>query len=202
MPRIPRIPVREWSTEMREAMSGLAPANRRHPPAITKDRPKALDLLEVFAHHPALARAFMAFNGHLLYATTLSIRQRQTLILRVAVRRKADFIWAQHVFPARDAGMTHEELSRIAFGPDAHFLDPLEAALMRAVDEWIDEGRVLDETRKVLEAGLDAQQILDALFTVGCYDALGRAANALALTPDPAIPELMRKLDEAASASS
>ena len=117
MARLPGIPIKQWPAEMREAMQGLAPENRRHPKAITKDRPKAMPILETFAHHPELARAFMTFNGHVLYSTTLSIRQRQLLILRVAVKRRAHFLWAQHVFPARDAGMTHEEISRIAFTP-------------------------------------------------------------------------------------
>jgi hypothetical protein len=40
------------------------------------DRPKGLNVLGTLARHPTLARAFHTFNGHVQYATTLSVRQR------------------------------------------------------------------------------------------------------------------------------
>ena len=53
-------------------------------------------------------------------------RQRE-IVLRVAVKRRAAFLWAQHVFEAKDSGLSDEEMSRIAFGPDAPYFEPLEA---------------------------------------------------------------------------
>ena len=76
------------------------------------DRPKGLAAIGAFAHHPALAQAFFPFNGHVLHGTTLPVRLRAIVVLRVAVKRQAAYVWAQHFFNGRDAGLTDEEISR------------------------------------------------------------------------------------------
>ena len=73
---------------MREALAALLPPNPRHaPPERTADRPKGLNVLGTLAHHPELARAYHTFNGHILFNTSLSPRQRELLVLRVAAVR-------------------------------------------------------------------------------------------------------------------
>ena len=42
-----------------------------------------------------------------------------------------------HLFIARDAGLTAEEIGRIAYGPDAPFWSELEAAMLCAADELL-----------------------------------------------------------------
>ena len=86
---------------MRDALAALLPPNPRHPfPPRDDSRPKGLNVLGTFARHPALAQAFHTFNGHVLFATTLSPRQRELLVLRVAVLRDCAYEWAQHVLLA------------------------------------------------------------------------------------------------------
>jgi alkylhydroperoxidase family enzyme len=156
---------------MRAALAAFQPPTRRHPPpppSAAKDRGQGV--IEIFAHHPDLARAFFTFNGHVLWGTTLTARQRQTIVLRVAARREAAFLWAEHRYGAHDAGLTDEEIARIAFGPDAPHLDPLERALIQAVDELIDDGVVGAATWAELASTFDAQQLLDVVFTAGCYE--------------------------------
>jgi alkylhydroperoxidase family enzyme len=193
MARVPPVPRKQWPQEMREALAAFSPPRRRHPEPIRENRPLAGATLDTFAHHTDLARAFMTFNGHVLWATTLTARQRQFLILRVATRRRSAYLWGQHVFPARDAGLTDEEIARIAFGPDAPFLEPLEQALLRAVDELIDGGVVSAETWRVLASELDVKQLLDVVFTVGCYETVAFFMRSFDLEVDPHIPEMLRQ---------
>ena len=69
-------------------IAALRPANATHPfPARDPDRPKGLNVLGFLAHHPALATAYHHFNGHVLFATTITPRQRELLVLRVAALR-------------------------------------------------------------------------------------------------------------------
>ncbi|WP_231373548.1 carboxymuconolactone decarboxylase family protein [Nocardia sp. 348MFTsu5.1] len=161
----------------------------------TEDRPKALLALGTMAHHPALARAFFTLNGHILRATTLTERQRELLVMRVAVVRKSPYEWAQHLFVARDAGLTDEEIGRIAYGPDAPFWSELEAAVLRAVDELILDGAVSSSTWHTLEAELDHRQLLDLIFTVGTYNLLAWLFNSLELGIDGDIDKLMQQYD-------
>lgn len=170
---------------MRDALSALTPPQARHPlPERRDDRPKGLHLLGLFAHHPELTRAYNTFNGHLLFATTLTLRQRELLVLRVASRRGAEYEWLQHKVIALDLGMSPEEVDRVVAGPDAGGWEPVEAALLRAVDELVADARIGDATYAALAAELDAQQLLDLVFTVGAYDLLAMAMRTFDVEPD------------------
>ena len=132
-------------------------------------------MMNSFAHHPDLAQAFFGFNGHMLYGTTLSLRQRELLVLRVAAVRESQYLWAHHIVYQADAGLTDYEISAIAFGPGAPFLDPLDRALLRGVDELIRDGTISDDNWAVLAEKLTTQQILDVIFTSGATTSwLGR----------------------------
>lgn len=196
MARIDPLAPHEFPREMRAALAALRPPNPRHPQPPTENRPKALHVLGTLAHYPALAQAFLTLNGHVLMATTLSERHRELLIMRVAAVRKCGYEWAQHLFMARDVGLTDEEIGRIAYGPDSPFWDDADAALTRAVDELIGEGTINDPTWTALAAHFDTQQLLDVIFTVGTYDLLARLFNALQMDIDDDIPALMAKYDE------
>jgi 4-carboxymuconolactone decarboxylase len=196
MARIEPLKPKAFPVEMREALAALRPPEPRHPAPVTENRPKALNVLGAMARHPALARAFFTFNGHLLGATTLSERQRELLIMRVAAVRQCGYEWMQHLFMARDAGLTDEEIGRIAYGPDAPLWSPLEAAMLRSVDELIVDGAISASTWEALAAELDDQQILDLIFTVGGYDLLARLFSSLELDVDSDIRDLMQKYAE------
>jgi alkylhydroperoxidase family enzyme len=161
---------------MREALAALRPPEARHPfPTPGGDRPKGLNVLGTLARHPALTRAFHTFDGHVLFATTLSVRQRELLVLRVAAVRAAEYEWAQHVVLARDAGLDGDEIARIAEGPGAPGWSPLERAMLCAVDELLGDAMIADATWAVLVRALDEQQLLNLVFTVGAYDLLAMA---------------------------
>ncbi|WP_007507461.1 carboxymuconolactone decarboxylase family protein [Pseudofrankia sp. EUN1h] len=129
-----------------------------------------------------LARAFFTFNAHALLTTTLSERQREILILRVATLRQSSYVWAEHVFMARDAGVNDDEIAGIARGPGAPCWDPLEAALLRAVDELVADGAIRDSTWVVLAAALDVQHLMDVIFTVGAYETLAWMLRSFAVS--------------------
>jgi alkylhydroperoxidase family enzyme len=100
------------------------------------------------------------------------------------------------LFVARDAGLTDEEIGRIAYGPDAPFWSEFEAALLRSVDDLIVDGAISTATWQTLAGGLDKQQLLDLIFTVGSYDTLARMMSSLELGIDDDIHDLMQRYDE------
>ena len=184
-PRIPPIPPGEWPPEMRAALAAIRPENPRHPfPSQDPGRPKGLNVLGTLANHPTLTRAYHTFNGHLLFGTTLSTRQRELLVLRVAAVRHAIYEWRQHVVLAADAGLTAEEVRRIAEGPDAPDWSPLDRAMVRAVDELIADAMITDGTWAVLAEALDVEQLMDLVFTVGAYDVLAMAFRSFRVPLD------------------
>lgn len=170
---------------MRDALGALRIENPRHPfPVMEPGRPKALNLLGLLAHHPDLTRAYHTFNGHVLFGTTLTPRQRELLVLRVSVLRQADYERAQHVILGLDAGLTQEEIDRITEGPAADGWSPADRAMLAAADELVADACIGDETWAALSADLDTQQLMDLVFTVGAYELLAMAMRSFGLQMD------------------
>lgn len=184
-PRLTPLPPKEWPPEMRDAMAALRVSNPRHPfPPRDDSRPKALNALGTLALHPELARAFHTFNGHILFSTTLSPRQRELLVLRVATVRHCEYEWRQHVVLAGDAGLTPDDITRVVDGPGAPGWTPLDGAMVAAVDELLGDARITDVTWRALMAELDEQQVMDLVFTVGAYDVLAMAFRSFGVPID------------------
>ena len=183
-PRIPALVPSDWPASMREALAVLLPENPRHPRLRVDGRPKALNALGTLAHHPDLAKAYHTFNGHIIYNTTLSPRQRELLILRVAAVRGSEYEWIQHVVLAADVGISAEEVARVVDGPDAAGWTPFDAALLRAVDELVADALVAEDTWATLAGELDRQQLMDVVFTVGSYDLLAMAFRTFGVELD------------------
>ena len=171
---------------MREALAALRPANPTHPlPPRRADRPKALNALGTLAHHPALTRAYHRFNGHVLFASTLTPRQRELLVLRVAAVRESAYEWAQHDVLAGDAGLEPDEIERVADGPDAPGLVGARPGAGRGRStSWSRDAEVADDTWAALAGELDEQQLMDLVFTVGAYDLLAMAFRSFGVELD------------------
>jgi len=183
--RLAPLPRDQWPAEMTDALAALRPPNPRYPmPPRDPGRPKGLNVIGMLAHHPELARAYNTFNGHLLFATTLTPRQRELVVLRVAVQRGAAYEWKQHAVLAGDADITPDEVEAVRVGPDAGEWTPLERALLRAADELVAEAKIADRTWAVLAAELDPQQLMDLVFTVGAYDLLAMAFRSFGIPLD------------------
>jgi alkylhydroperoxidase family enzyme len=191
MARIEPLTKKQWPPEMREALAAMMPPNPRHQRLQREGRPKGVNILGTLAHHPDLARAFLTFNGHLLMATTLTERQRELLVLRVGAVTKSSYEWAQHLFLARDVGLSDDEIAWIAWGPDAPTWGELDAAFLRAVDELVSDGVIGEATLGALRAHLDVQQLLDLIYTVGCYQNLAWMLRTFDVEFDDDLKELL-----------
>jgi alkylhydroperoxidase family enzyme len=193
--RIEPLPLSEWPSEMRAALAALDPPVRRHPRPQREGRPKALNALGTLARYPALTHAFHTFNGHVLFATTLSPRQRDLLVLRVAALREASYEWAQHVVQGADAGITPEEMGRVRAGPNAPEWSSEDRALLQATDELVHHAVITDATWEQLVSQLDERQLMDLIFTVGAYDALAMAFKAFGVELDEDLKPYAEQFD-------
>jgi alkylhydroperoxidase family enzyme len=186
MSRIAPIPPSEWSKETSEALlAAYRPRNPRHPVSPRDpESPKGLNAMGILAYHPELTEAFNHLISHALYFTTISPRQRELLVLRVAHRRQARYEWGQHAYLAARAGLTPEEVERIRSEEGTHAWDPLDAALLHAADELVADARIGDETYAVLSSELDTQQLMDVVFTVGAYEVFAMALRTFEVDLD------------------
>jgi 4-carboxymuconolactone decarboxylase len=168
-PRIPPLPPEQWDDAVRGALSPLLPAERSTPEF-------AGNVLATMVRHQPLTRAYLAFNAHLLLESTLSERQREVVVLRTALMSGSAYLWEHHVPLGLRAGLTDAEVEGIRLGR----LDAVEHALLvNAVDELMSTNTLADATWAQLRAHLDERQVLDLIFTIGCYRMLAGAVNAL-----------------------
>ncbi len=171
-PRIPPLPTDQWGEDVRAGIAALFPAGATEELHRSKGGPKGLNILGTLAQYPAMMEKYHTFAGHVLYLNSLESRHRELLILRVAVLRGVEYEWRQHVYIARELGVTEDELGRIAEGSRAAGWSPFEGKLLQAVDELVIDAQLSDETWAVLAGELDQHQLMDLVFTVGNYDLL------------------------------
>jgi AhpD family alkylhydroperoxidase len=170
--RLPPLPADKWDEAVQRSLSSMLPPERLNP----KDAGNALS---TFANHPALAKAFLRFNVHLLYSSTLPPRVRELAILRVAHRRDCAYEWTHHVSLGKRAGLSDDEIAAVrrAGAGSAGDFEAFERAVLTGVDELDEKSRLSDETWAALGERLNDQQRMDYVFTVGCYTLLAMAFN-------------------------
>jgi AhpD family alkylhydroperoxidase len=170
--RLPPIPYSEWDLD---ALADAAPGIK----------PPPVNVIGLFAHHPELAKSFLAYNRRLTSrASTVDRRTRELVILRVAWRRRCRYEWAQHTLIAKRAGVTDEEFAQLR-SEVATAGAGTTALLITAVDELLDDSGLSDETYQALAAEFDERQLMDLVFTIGTYTLLAMAFNAFGLELDP-----------------
>lgn len=149
-----------------------------------------LNIFATLAHHPKLLKRWSAFGGVLLYGGRLSDRDRELLIMRAGYLCRAHYEWGQHVAFARAAGISDDEIARIAGGPDTDGWSSDDATLLQAVDELHADSRISDTTWATLAARYDAQQLIEICMVVGQYHLVAFTLNSLGVEPEPGLPEM------------
>ena len=173
-PRMDPLPAADWDDDVRDAVRPLLPPARANP----RD---AGNVVSTLVRNPALTRAYLEFNAHLLVRSTISPRLREVALLRAVHRRGSEYLWDHHVPIAERAGLTPEDIEAVRSGVVA---DPVDGLVVRSVDEVEDSHTVSDTTWSQLQEHFDEQQILDLLFTVGCYQLLAVTVNVLGIQPE------------------
>ena len=171
-PRIPPLEPKDWTPEQR----------KRFDPNGTGQR--AANVFVTFVRNPAADRVRGPINQHILNSTTLSVRQRETLLMRIGVLCRSEYEWAAHSRLGRRAGMTDADVDRIIAGPDAGGGDPVEAALLRATDELYRDDVISDATWSALAKTFETKQLLDVLIAVGGYRSTSMAINSAGVQLD------------------
>lgn len=175
-PRIPALEADQWDEAASELMQPFA------------DRGRVLNIFKTLANHPDLARRWLVFANHILGKSSLAVRERELVILRIGYLCQSGYEWGQHVLIARQAGMTDEEIRTARTGPETPGLSELDRLLLKATDELHADAHVSDATWKDLEAHLSTQQLMDLVFTVGQYNLVSMALNSFGVQADEGLP--------------
>jgi alkylhydroperoxidase family enzyme len=171
-PRIPPLEPAAWSSEVRAL---LDPSGSGRPVAA---------VYRTFAQHPRLYAPRQVLSEYIRLKNTLAPRIREMLILRIGYLCGSEYEWAAHARAGRAAGLTSEDLLRIAAGPDAGW-SPQDAALLRAVDELYAADVISGRTWAELAQRFNRQELLDILITTGGYRMVSMALNTFGVPLEP-----------------
>ncbi|WP_024804333.1 carboxymuconolactone decarboxylase family protein [Nocardia sp. BMG51109] len=179
--RLPPLPADQWDDRTRAALRPLLPRDRRNPDG-------AGPAMSTLARHPDLTEAFLRFGVYLLFQSSLPHRVRELAVLRVAHRTECAYEWHSHVDMAPQLGLSGDDITGVRNG---RLADPLEQAVLDAVDELSEKFCLSDAVWSALGEHLTEDQRMDLIFTVGGYTTMAMAYNTFGVEPkksDPAAP--------------
>lgn len=176
-PRVPPLELDELTDEQRELLSAGGELRNLH-------------IFRTLVRHPRLYRRWSPFGGVLLQRSSLAPRDRELVILRTAYRCGSAYEWGQHVRIGREAGLSDDEILRVAAGPAAQGWSNEDAALLRAVDELHDDHCLSDEAWSHLRARFGDAELIELMMLTGHYALLAGVLNSLGVQPEGPLPAL------------
>jgi alkylhydroperoxidase family enzyme len=171
-PRIPLITREQWTDPARDVFAVMDGQE-------AWENGSRFNIVNILAHHPAVAVPFMQFNKSLLFNTTLAPRLREMAVLRVAHLSHCEYEWVQHVRIGTSIGLTLEDVEAIRAGvPLAHWSE-LDGLVVKAVDELEKQSTLSDTLWASLAKYLDQKLLLELLWIIGGYKASAWIFNAV-----------------------
>ena len=150
--------------------------------------PPGMDPLNIFRTVGRNERVLSRMvRGGLLDRGSVSLADRELVILRACARCRAEYEWGVHVagFAAK-AGFSPAQIAATrAADIDAALWDPRQQLLLATVDALHEQATLSEPAWQALRAEFDAAQCIEILMLAGLYHAVSFVANALALEPEP-----------------
>ncbi len=142
------------------------------------------NVFKTLLQHPSLMKRWLVFANHVLFKSTLALRDKELVILRVGHLCQSGYEWAQHEIIGRKAGLDDLAVQSAIAGPSMPGLSEIDRYLLSATDELLDDAFISDSTWLKLESYLSPKQIADLIFTVGQYNLVSMALNSFGVQLD------------------
>jgi alkylhydroperoxidase family enzyme len=147
-----------------------------------------LTLFRVVARNPRVLGRMR--RGGLLDPGSISLRQRELVILRTTARCRSEYEWGVHVaFFGAAAGFTDAQIAATFAGASSDpQWSPEESLLVALADALHDGASVDDALWRELASIFDEAQLVELVFLAGLYHAVSFVTNATQLAPEPGAP--------------
>lgn len=142
------------------------------------------EYMRMMIRHPALFRCQMDL-GAVLYNGLIPARERELAVLRVGWLCRAPYEWGQHVAIGKRVGLSDEEVARVRLGSRTPGWTTHEAAILRGVEELLDDKALSDATYATLAASWSEAQMIEFPQMVGQYVSIAFVQNSLRVPLEP-----------------
>jgi alkylhydroperoxidase family enzyme len=162
----------------RARVAPLSPDERdERQAALVREAGAELHVYTTLVRNADVFADLLTLNRRLLQQSTLDPRVRELLIMRVAGRCKAPYVWSHHEVIGRAAGLTDDDLAALA----AERAGGEDALLLRAVDELVVDHTLGDATWRGLADRYPIEQVIEMCVLVGHYATVASVVNALGI---------------------
>ena len=140
------------------------------------------DFFRICLKHPDLFRTQMDV-GIMIVGPKAKIPRRdaELAILRLAWLVRAPFEWGEHVNIGKKFGLTDEEVERVTTGSTASGWSDHDRAIVKGVEELVDDTYLSDATWDALAKMWDETQMLEFPMLVGLYLTTAMQQNSIRL---------------------
>ena len=147
-----------------------------------------LKLFRTLAHNPRVLSRMMA--GGLLDRGSITLRQRELMILRTTARCGAEYEWGVHVAAfGNKANWTPEEVAASASGPTDAALWSADERLILALADQLHETQQVDEALwQALSVEFASDQLVELVMLAGLYHAVSFCVNAFGVQNEDFAP--------------
>lgn len=171
-------------------MTRLAPLTQPYPAdaaAELAQMPADIALFRTVAHNPRVLSRWR--GGGLLDKGSISLRQREILILRTTAQLKAEYEWGVHVrFFAAKAKFSAAEIHATVHGDAAAWIAAEEAVLVEIADVLTETGTVDDALWQRASEYYKADQLIEIIALIGFYHLVSFTVNATGVALEPGAP--------------
>jgi len=152
------------------------------------------NVYKTLAHHVDLYNRWSPLGRFVMTESSLPPRDREMVMLRMGWLCQSEYEWAQHARIAKaQAGLTNEDIHRIAEGPAAAGWSEFDRTLLRMVDELRYDAMLSDATWQALSTRYSVQQVIEAMYTASQYQLVSMALNSLGVQLDPGLEDRFPK---------
>lgn len=148
------------------------------------------NVLGVLMHSPDVLAPFLEYWVTSKTALSLSVREQELVILRMAVLYRSDYVWKHHVKVGREFGVTDAELQALRDGAYVAFQAPREAVLLELTDAFVNERCLPQALWQRSRAVLGEREHVDLISLVSQYVLFALANVCAQVQLEPAIDQL------------
>lgn len=144
----------------------------------------APNIITTLARHGRAFVPWLLFAGRLMPGGSLPRTDTELVILRVAHNNRCRYEWDHHVRIGAKAGLSSEQIERVAVGPDAEGWGERESALLQATDELHADRFISDGTWARLGEFLSQTELLELCMLAGHYEMLAGTIASAGIQPE------------------
>lgn len=145
------------------------------------------NVLGVIMHSAETFGPFLDYWVTCKQAMSLSVREQELVILRMASLFRAEYVWKHHVPVAAEFGISEAEMNAVKAGRDLGGFAPRERALLVLTDEMVEQRTVRADVWATHKEAVGDRDVVDLVHLVSQYVLFSLMNNAMQVQIEPAL---------------